>query len=583
MNQRPHSFHIPVMGTGFTVDTPLRVAKYGISSVISLVDDVLIEEMRRFHCERSGEPYEAIASRDEDCRARRITAYLNLIDRLVRRDVARLQASPFQIGGEITRYFELLPESPLKRDYREMMSTADPVERARRQAALRPRAVPGGIDVNVMTRFAMPAGRGEGVSPEEADDGMAAVRGYAMSDLASSIVFSAGLNPRLFTYAARFAGFRPDETGALRKKIVLKVSDFRSGAVQAKFLAKRGLWVSEYRIESGLNCGGHAFATDGRLLGPTLAEFFEKRRGLIESVFPIYAGALAASGGPVLDAPYDVAFTVQGGIGTAEGDRFLREHYGFDGTGWGSPFLLVPEMTNVDEDHLKRLLAATERDVVLTDSSPLGVPFWMLRTSASEEARLRRIREGRPGSPCPKRFAAMDTEFTSSPICVASAEYVRKKLERLSQEGIPEEVRSRMREGILGKACICHDLAGGATRRHGIEPTATPSVCCGPNILNFKKIATLDEMADHIYGREVPPRRREGPAPDVPHGAAALRGLVPAGGGEIPAAALRGRLERPACLRGEPDRRHRVLPGPRSPSARSHATELPGRPGGGAR
>ena len=26
-----HTFHIPVMGTGFTIDTPLRVAKYGIS------------------------------------------------------------------------------------------------------------------------------------------------------------------------------------------------------------------------------------------------------------------------------------------------------------------------------------------------------------------------------------------------------------------------------------------------------------------------------------------------------------------------------------------------------------------------
>ena len=40
-----HTFHIPVMGTGFTIDTPLRVAKYGITTVISLVDDLLIEQM----------------------------------------------------------------------------------------------------------------------------------------------------------------------------------------------------------------------------------------------------------------------------------------------------------------------------------------------------------------------------------------------------------------------------------------------------------------------------------------------------------------------------------------------------------
>jgi len=35
MRYQPHSFHIPVMGTGFTIDTPLKVARYGISSVIS--------------------------------------------------------------------------------------------------------------------------------------------------------------------------------------------------------------------------------------------------------------------------------------------------------------------------------------------------------------------------------------------------------------------------------------------------------------------------------------------------------------------------------------------------------------------
>ena len=45
-------------------------------------------------------------------------------------------------------------------------------------------------------------------------------------------------------------------------------------------MAKKGLWVSEFRIESGLNCGGHAFATDGYLLGPVLAEFNKKREEL---------------------------------------------------------------------------------------------------------------------------------------------------------------------------------------------------------------------------------------------------------------------------------------------------------------
>ncbi|MCK4605765.1 MAG: hypothetical protein KAU35_00575, partial [candidate division Zixibacteria bacterium] len=115
--KNPHLFHIPVMGTGFSIDTPLRVAKYGISSTISLVDDVLIEQMRRFHCRRLGLQYLEIPYGDEDARANRVTAYLDLLDELVRDQVRALQSSPFEPGSEITRYFEMLPDSPLKESY----------------------------------------------------------------------------------------------------------------------------------------------------------------------------------------------------------------------------------------------------------------------------------------------------------------------------------------------------------------------------------------------------------------------------------------------------------------------------------
>ena len=101
---QPHTFHIPVMGTGFTIDTPLRVAKYGINSVISLVDDILIEQMRKFHCERAGEVYEEITSCNVDARSLRITAYLNLIDRLVKEQIKQVRTSPFEPESEITRY-----------------------------------------------------------------------------------------------------------------------------------------------------------------------------------------------------------------------------------------------------------------------------------------------------------------------------------------------------------------------------------------------------------------------------------------------------------------------------------------------
>ena len=47
-----HSFHIPVMGLSFTLDSPIKVAKYGISSVVSIVDDVIIEKMNEYYSEK---------------------------------------------------------------------------------------------------------------------------------------------------------------------------------------------------------------------------------------------------------------------------------------------------------------------------------------------------------------------------------------------------------------------------------------------------------------------------------------------------------------------------------------------------
>ena len=501
MKDGGHSFHIPVMGTGFTIDTPLRVAKYGISSVIPLVDDVLVEQVRKFHCEKHGEPYEQITSSNQDARALRITAYLNLVDRLVRPQVEELQASPFEDGSEITRYFEMLPETPLKRAYDEMLATTDPEAKARMQEDLRQHAVPGSIDINIMTKLDRDIYWDGKKLPAEFADAMAALRGFANSTLNSSVIFSAGINQRLYTYASTFEDFFPNNDGELKKKIILKVSDYRSASIQGRFLAKRGLWVSEYRIESGLNCGGHAFATDGYLLGPVLEEFKEKRQELTATLHATYSKALADRGWSVNNEPHEVTLTVQGGITTALENEFLLRYYRVDRTGWGTPFLLVPEVTNVDKAHLEKLLAATDGDVYLSDSSPLGIPYWNLRTSASEEIRRQHIREGKPGSPCLKGAARLNTEFTEVPICPASRVYVKRKLELLPEEGLSEEQLTAVKESVLHKSCICHDLGGGTALKYDIDPTATPSICCGPSILDFTKISTLEEMVSHIYGR----------------------------------------------------------------------------------
>src|ERR1700733_14553224 len=126
MNKPIHTFHVPVMGTAFSIDTPVKVARYGIHSVISLVDDTLIEQMRKFYCEKENEPYTPITKYDEDFRARRITAYLDLVHWIVEKEFAAVKSSEFVPGSEITKYFDMLPEDSVRKAaYKHMLSCTD--------------------------------------------------------------------------------------------------------------------------------------------------------------------------------------------------------------------------------------------------------------------------------------------------------------------------------------------------------------------------------------------------------------------------------------------------------------------------
>jgi len=504
--QQPiHTFHIPVMGTGFSIDSPVKVAKYGIHSVISLVDDTLIEQMRKFYCEKYEQPYTPITKYEEDFRARRITAYLDLLHYIVEKDFTAVKNAEFKPGTEITKYFEMLAEdSVLKAAYRDMLSCTDEKLKLSLQKNLRNSMRPGDINVNIMTKLDRDNFDSKGNPlPAEFSDGLSALRGYAQSQLKSAIVFSAGFNRRLYAYIEQFKDFSADATGEIKKKIILKVSDFRSTLIQGKFLAKKGLWISEYRIESGLNCGGHAFATDGYLIGPILEEFRVKRESLIEELHKIYNEALALKNKSIFKHPLPIKITTQGGIGTVREDRFLLKHYQLDGTGWATPFLLCPEATNVDSVTLERLAKATESDLYLSDVSPLGVPFNNLRESLSDIEKMVRVQKGRPGSACPKGHLVSNTEFTPKPICTASRQYQKLKLEELSSQNLEEQEYQRRFNAVVAKACICHDLGEPALIKHEV-PSNVPrftAVCPGPNIAYFSKIATLKEMTDHIYGR----------------------------------------------------------------------------------
>ena len=113
-----HSFNIPVMGVGFTIDTPVKVSHFGISSVISLVDDGLAERMREFYCKKYNLPYTEIDNNEEDYRAKRLTAYLNLINLIVSNNFKNLKKETFDLGSNLTKYFDMLPDSShLKKAY----------------------------------------------------------------------------------------------------------------------------------------------------------------------------------------------------------------------------------------------------------------------------------------------------------------------------------------------------------------------------------------------------------------------------------------------------------------------------------
>ena len=275
-----HSFHIPVMGTGFTVDTPIRVAHLGISSVISLADDLLLEKIREFYSKKFHLSFEPISPKDADVRAKRITAYLDMVKRIVLMKMEKIKKEPFFEDNDKQTYFEMLPfSSPLRAAYGRIVGMKPGKEREDLAADLTAQMVPGAIDVNVMVKVDRTHYGPDGEALDDIySDAKAALRGYANSSLEfSSMVFSAGINKGLFRYMTRFRDFYRDTLGRIKKKITLKVSDFRSAMLQGKFLAQMGLEVSEYRIESGLNCGGHAFGSSGRLLSSILMEVKEKR------------------------------------------------------------------------------------------------------------------------------------------------------------------------------------------------------------------------------------------------------------------------------------------------------------------
>jgi hypothetical protein len=386
-----------------------------------------------------------------------------------------------------------------------MLNLNDGHDKEKLKTYLKSNILAGNIDVNIMTKVDKDNFDKHGNIIEAGSDAVSALRGYSKSTLKnSSIVFSAGMNPRVFNYLLQCKDFDINEQGEFDKKIIIKVSDYRSALIQGKLLAKKGIWVSEFRIESGLNCGGHAFATDGYLLGPILEEFKTKHSELITTMFTLYNEAIKIRHNKSFKYPPKNTISVQGGVGTHQEQSFLINHYNITSVGWGTPFLLVPEATTVDNDTLRLLSNAKKEDITLSYNSPLGVRFHNLKGTTSDKEKVNRINKKSPGSPCIEKHLAFNTEFTKEPICTASKEYQKHKLSEIQNLNLSEAETILQVHEVLAKECLCVGLSNAASLKYNLpflKKYKAVTICPGPNIVNFSTIVSLKEMADHIYGK----------------------------------------------------------------------------------
>src|SRR5690606_5816610 len=108
-----------------------------------------------------------------------------------------------------------------------------------------------------------------------------------------------------------------------------------------------------------------------------------------------------------------------------------------------------------------------------------------------------------PGSSCPKKYVALNKEYSEAGMCTASREYQHLKIKELEQRDLTAEAYAAAYEKIVGKSCACVGLGTSALLKYGLDTRTEGSgvsVCPGPNMAYFSKIASLKEMVGHIYG-----------------------------------------------------------------------------------
>jgi len=97
-----------------------------------------------------------------------------------------------------------------------------------------------------------------------------------------------------------------------------------------------------------------------------------------------------------------------------------------------------------------------------------------------------------------------NTEFTEKPICTASRQYQKLKMEDLQTQNLSDEDYQNELQKMSEKSCLCKGLAVASLLCNHIDTGSNGdgvAICPGPNMAYFSQISSLNTMVDHIYGR----------------------------------------------------------------------------------
>ena len=94
--------------------------------------------------------------------------------------------------------------------------------------------------------------------------------------------------------------------------------------------------------------------------------------------------------------------------------------------------------------------------------------FNNFKNSGIDLQRLDRIKKGKPGSPCTKKYLCTNTEFTMEPICTASRKYQTLKIAELKTKELPVATYEKQLEKITEKVCLCEGLCSSTYQNLGI-------------------------------------------------------------------------------------------------------------------